>query len=64
MCKEKEELIFEEISEEEMFSDYTGGCSGDVSDCCTRVCTNDCKVPSNEQEWGKFLEVQGGVIQY
>lgn len=64
MSEKKNEILFEEISEEEMFSDYTGGCSGDVSDCCTRVCTRDDNSVSNEAEWGKFLEIQGGVIQY
>ena len=66
MNKEKKEsmsLIFEEVSETEMFADYTAGCSGSRSDCCTRVCG---KVfdGSSEESWGKFLEVQGGVIQY
>lgn len=57
------ELKFEEISDEEFFADYTGGCSGGRSDCCTRVCTRD-KYVASEEEWGKFLEVEGGVIQY
>lgn len=57
------ELVFEEIAEEDFFADYTGGCSGGRSDCCTRVCTRDDYVAS-EQEWGKFLAVEGGVIQY
>lgn len=60
---EKKVLLFEEINECEMFADYTNGCSGDRSDCCTRVCTRDDYV-SNEEEWGKFLEVEGGIIQY
>lgn len=57
------EIKFEEISENEMFTDYSAGCSGSRSDCCTRVCTKDRYVAS-EEEWGKFLEVEGGVIQY
>lgn len=57
------EIKFEEISENEMFADYTAECSGSRSDCCTRVCTRDRYVAS-EEEWGKFLEVEGGVIQY
>ena len=57
------EIKFEEISENEMFADYTAECSGSSADCCTRVCTRDRYVAS-EEEWGKFLEVEGGVIQY
>ena len=52
-------LVFEEVKEEELFADYTGG----RSDCCTRVCTRDDYV-ATEEEWGKFLNVEGGVIQY
>ena len=66
MNKEKKEsmsLIFEEVSETEMFADYTAGCSGGRSDCCTRVCGKVLD-GSSEELWGKFLEVQGGVIQY
>ena len=55
------ELVFEEIKEEELFAD----CSGSRSDCCTRVCTRKCDdFTSTEEEWGKFLEIEGGVIQY
>lgn len=57
------DLVFEEVAEEDFFADYTGGCSGKRSDCCTRVCTRDGYVAS-EEEWGKFLAVEGGVIQY
>ncbi|WP_276725296.1 hypothetical protein [Capnocytophaga granulosa] len=46
---------------------YTAGCSGDRSDCCTRVCTRvyakDGEVASSEQ-WEDFLEVNAGVVQY
>ena len=60
-------LVFEEVTENELFADYTRDCSGGRSDCCTRVCTRQC-VDNNrlatEEEWGKFLEVEGGVIQY
>lgn len=58
-------LVFEEVSEEEMFADYTAECSGDRSDCCTRVCTRECdEYGITEEDWGKFLAVEGGVIQY
>ncbi len=58
-------LFFEEIDDKEVFNDYTADCSGSRSDCCTRVCTRDCNENvANEEEWGKFLEIEGGVIQY
>lgn len=60
-------LVFEEVSESELFADYTADCSGERSDCCTRVCTRQCEDDYrrvNEVEWGKFLDVEGGVIQY
>ncbi len=56
-------LEFEEVKEEELFADYTADCSGSRSDCCTRVCTRDDYV-ATEEEWGRFLNVEGGVIQY
>ena len=55
-------LIFEEISEEDYFIGYTAQCSGGVSDCCTRVCTRTGYKTS--EEWGRFLEAEGGVVQY
>ena len=55
------EITFEEVSEQEIFSEYSAGCSGGRSDCCTRTCG---KIGVSEEEWGKFLEVEGGVIQY
>lgn len=60
-------LVFEEVTENELFADYTADCSGGRSDCCTRVCTrqHDGKYPlATEEEWGRFLDVKGGVIQY
>ena len=60
-------LVFEEVTENELFADYTADCSGGRSDCCTRVCTRQCNdafEPAPEEEWGKFLDVEGGVIQY
>jgi hypothetical protein len=55
--------LFEEVSENELFADYTADCSGGRSDCCTRVCTRNDYV-STEEAWGEFLNVEGGVIQY
>ena len=60
---EKIDFLFEEIENEEMFAEYSEGCSGDRSDCCTRVCTRDCGV-ATEAEWGRFLEVNAGIVQY
>ena len=60
---EKEDFLFEEIKNEEMFAEYSEGCSGDRSDCCTRVCTRDCE-KATEEQWGRFLEVNAGVVQY
>ena len=59
----EKELLFEEVSENELFADYTADCSGGRSDCCTRVCTRNDYV-STEEGWGEFLNVEGGVIQY
>lgn len=59
----EKELVFEEVSENELFADYTADCSGGRSDCCTRVCTRNDYV-STEEAWGEFLNVEGGVIQY
>ena len=42
---------------------YSDGCSGSRSDCCTRVCTNDGKVATPEQ-WGEYMELNAGVVQY
>ena len=59
------DLVFEEVSENELFADYTADCSGSRSDCCTRVCTRvrgDDRLA--EDAWGRFLDVEGGVIQY
>lgn len=62
------EIIFEEVTEEEAFAGYTAGCSNAQSACCTRTCSRKRGCfdydGNNEEEWGKFLEVQGGVIQY
>lgn len=45
---------------------YSDGCSGDRSDCCTRVCTRD-NLDSSEgslNNWDEYLEVNAGVLQY
>lgn len=59
----KDDFLFEEIDNEVILAEYTDGCSGDRSDCCTRVCTRDGE-RAPEAEWGKFLEINAGIIQY
>lgn len=61
--KKKVDLIFEEIQENNLFNEYTAGCSGSRSDCCTRVCGCN-KAAATEEEWGRFLAADGGVVQY
>lgn len=62
---EKRDFKFEILTEEDLIKrdNYTGGCSGSRSDCCTRVCTRDGEIASSD-EWGKYLELNAGVIQY
>jgi len=62
---------FKEISDNKLDDDptiaqYSDSCSGERSDCCTRVCTRNEK-SSNENSleiWDKYLEVEAGVLQY
>jgi len=58
-----EDFLFEEIDETMMLVEYSDGCSGSRSDCCTRVCTRNGQ-DATEEEWAGFLEVNAGVIQY
>jgi hypothetical protein len=58
-----EDFLFEEIEESLVLAKYSDGCSGSRSDCCTRVCTRNNQV-ATEAEWGAFLEVNSGVVQY
>ena len=58
---------FEVIEESEGMSNaaaHTKGCSGKRSDCCTRVCGMGETFVASNDEWAKFLDVQGGQIQY
>ena len=41
------DLTFEVISNTNATANYTGGCSGERSDCCTRVCTRAGKDEQN-----------------
>lgn len=55
---------FEVIADNELsVAAYTATCSGKVSECCTRVCTRQAQ-PANVEQWGRFLAVNAGVIQY
>lgn len=66
MAKDLEKIQFEEINEKDLFAtkEFTKTCSGDRSDCCTKVCSGGCQDVSTEEEWGRFLEIEGGVVQY
>lgn len=48
--------------------DFTAECSGDRSECCTRVCTRQCSADANFVEnadaWERYLAVKGGQVQY
>lgn len=43
---------------------YSDGCSGSRSDCCTRVCTRINNEASSTEAWELYLEVNTGVLQY
>ncbi|WP_204369569.1 MULTISPECIES: hypothetical protein [Haemophilus] len=43
---------------------YSNGCSGSRSDCCTRVCTRINNEASSTDAWELYLEVNTGVLQY
>ena len=61
--KASSKFKFKVISDRELSCAFTGDCSGDRSDCCTRVCTRIAQ-PANVAQWGKFLEINAGVVQY
>jgi hypothetical protein len=43
---------------------YTEGCSGDRSDCCTRDGDDDDDAYMSLPAWDQYLAVNAGVIQY
>lgn len=49
-------------------ANYTDGCSGSRSDCCTRVCSAGCSqdgtFAGTQEAWEQFLFLKGGEIQY
>lgn len=57
------DFSFEVIADGTTEMGYTAGCSAGRSDCCTRVCTRYAK-PASVEQWGEFLEVNAGVLQY
>lgn len=62
----KVSLNFKELEEKNNSANYSDGCSGSRSDCCTRVCTK-AGIKSNDdslKSWDNYLEVNAGVIQY
>jgi len=59
----KLDFKFKVLSENDFDARFTAGCSGGRSDCCTRVCTR-VRAAADADKWGKFLEVNSGVIQY
>lgn len=62
----KVSLKFKEISDVNTNTTYTDGCSGGVSDCCTRTCTrnNINSADDSVKAWDEYLEVNAGVLQY
>ena len=65
MKTKKKNFSFKVLRSEDLdgVAAYTGGCSGGRSDCCTRACTRIRRTATAEQ-WGKFLAVNAGVVQY
>ena len=64
---EKIKLEFSEIEvrHNDTQAQYTDGCSGSRSDCCTRTCTRNSDASDSDLDaWDKYLEVASGVIQY
>lgn len=62
----RREGFVEILSEDGMTSaaEFTGGCSGSRSACCTRVCSSDPTFVGSAQDWEAFLSIKGGEIQY
>ena len=62
-----ETLGFAEVSEEDGMvsaAEYTAGCSGSASACCTRTCSADPTFVGTSEDWDAFLDIRGGQIQY
>lgn len=62
-----EKLGFCEVSVEDGMTNatqFTAGCSGSRSACCTRTCSADPTFVGTSEDWEAFLSVRGGEIQY
>lgn len=71
--KDSSKLFFEEIEVDTLLENSSGCHTNGRSVCCTTYCTTRCdddrkkgKVVNESQNdpWDKFLEENGGVIQY
>ncbi len=63
MFKE-DDFVFEPVSENQVMAEYTADCSNaGRSCCCTRSCTQN-GLYASEEEWGRFLDLNAGVVQY
>ena len=62
----KVSLKFKEVDASKGTTHYTDGCSGGVSDCCTRTCTraNIKSTDDSLNAWDDYLEVNAGILQY
>lgn len=63
--EKNESLVFEEVEETTSLENSAGCKTNGASGCCTTYCTDHgptCRVPGDP--WGKFLEENGGIIQY
>ncbi|UTG75235.1 hypothetical protein KCG53_08280 [Neisseria subflava] len=59
------DLSFEVVNQQATtMAKYSDGCSGQRSDCCTRVCTRINNEASSTDAWDMYLEVNAGVLQY
>ena len=59
-------LKFKVVEHKATNAAYSEGCSGERSECCTRVCTkgNVASAENNLKSWDQYLEVNAGVLQY
>lgn len=66
MNKVKVSLKFTEVDAHPESTKYTATCSGNRSDCCTRVCTR-VDIGSDDgslDSWDSYLEANAGILQY
>lgn len=59
-----DDFIFEQVNDKQVRAEYTADCSNaGRSCCCTRSCTQN-GIIEDEAQWGAFLEINAGIIQY